>query len=214
MRTSVRRGVVFGAPLLGYTVAMLHPTRLGFDDDPSLYIGIHLFIPVVAVLLAWMVVLLVDGIEGRAATLARFLAWPFAVVYTVFTTFSGLAYGALVWQAGDLPVAERPAASSLIHAVYGSSLESGIHLAASVAWLALVAVTVVALLGRAPIPTLVLLPVGAFLFAWTHERPWGPAGMAAILAAVVWFELRPVAARPPRSRSLTDSGGSNADTHE
>ena len=43
-----------------------------------------------------------------------------------------------------------------------------------------------------------LLAAGALVYANTHERPWGPAGMAAILAGIVWLELKPTVLRPGR----------------
>ena len=45
MRIGLRRSVLLGAPLFGYVVGMLHPTRLRFGQSPWLYIGIHLVMP-------------------------------------------------------------------------------------------------------------------------------------------------------------------------
>jgi drug/metabolite transporter (DMT)-like permease len=38
---------------------------------------------------------------------------------------------------------------------------------------------------------LVLMILGALLFAVGHPKPTGPIGMAFFLAGVVWLELRP-----------------------
>jgi hypothetical protein len=177
---------------------MLHPMRLRLDQSPSLYIGIHLVMPLLIGLLAWMIVLLVEGIENRAATAARLLVVPFALVYSVFTAFAGLAYGVMVWKAGRLPAEEQPGAVALIHDVFHNGLDRAIYLAAGVLWLAAIVAAAVALRGRAPIPALALLVLGAVIFANSHERPWGPAGMAAILAGIVWLELRPNIVRTGR----------------
>ena len=48
---------------------------------------------------------------------------------------------------------------------------------------------VLALRRQAPLPALLLLAVGGLLFAKSHVRPWGPAGMTAFLAGAVWVEL-------------------------
>jgi hypothetical protein len=142
-------------------------------------------------LLAWMIVLLVDGVDGRAVTTARLLAVPFAVAYTLFTAFDGVAVGAFVWKANALPPVQRESAGNLIHSVSNSTLEHALYLVAALTWLVAVLAVIVALRRRAPLPALLLLGLGAAAFARSHVRPWGPAGMAAVLAGVVWLELRP-----------------------
>jgi hypothetical protein len=198
MKISLRRSVLLGAPLFGYVVGMLHPTRLRLDQSPWLYIGIHLGMPVLIGLLAWMIVLLVEGIDNRAATAARLLVVPFALVYSVFTTFAGLAYGVMVWKAGRLPAKEQPGALALIHDVFHNGLERTVYVSAGLLWLAAVVAAAFALRGRAPVPALALLAIGAAIYANSHERPWGPAGMATILAGIVWLEFRPSPVRTGR----------------
>jgi hypothetical protein len=193
-----RRAVLFGAPLLGYVVAMLHPTHLRIGESPWLYIGIHLFMPVLVGLLAWMILLLVGGVESRAAMVARLLVVPFALVYIVFSTFAGLAYGVMVWRANRLPAAEQAGAVTLIHEVFHNGIKSAIYVVAAVLWVAAVLAAAVALRHQAPVAALVLLVAGAVVFGYSHERPWGPAGMAAILAGVAWLELKPKRAAESR----------------
>src|SRR5207248_9355672 len=95
---TIRRAVVFGAPLLAYLVSMFHPTRVLENGTPWAYIAIHLGFAAVLCLLAWMFVLLVDGVPGVWATAVRVLAIPFAVAYTLYTAYSGVTVGALVWK--------------------------------------------------------------------------------------------------------------------
>ena len=57
--------------------------------------------PAIVCLLAWMMLFLVEGIEGTAAGAARVLADAFAVAYTAFTAFGGIAIGAFVKQMGS-----------------------------------------------------------------------------------------------------------------
>jgi hypothetical protein len=198
MSLSLRRAVIFGAPLLAYIVGMLHPTHVGLAGDPWPYIGIHLALPLVIGLLAWMIVLLVEGVDNRAASAARVLVVPFAISYGFFTGFVGLAYGVMVWKAGDLPVDQQQGAVALIHDVFHNSVETAVYFVAGLVWFAAILAVVVALRRRAPLAPLVLLALGALVFANTHERPWGPGGMAAILAAVVWLELKPDVLRSGR----------------
>jgi hypothetical protein len=185
-----RRAVLFGAPLLFYIAGVLHPAKLVVGEDDRLFLGLHLALPFVICLLAWSLVLLVDGVHNRAATLARVLVIPFAIAYTAFEAVAGIARGAFVWKANDLPAEGQPAAAQLISSVSHSGLARPLYLTSSALWLAAALSVVVALRRSAPIPALVLMALGAILFAKTHVRPWGPGGMAAFLAGVVWFELR------------------------
>jgi hypothetical protein len=193
-----RRAVLFGAPLLAYVAGMLHPTHVLVGGSPWLYIGVHLAWALIACLLAWMLILLVDGVEGLAARTVRVLAIPFAVSYTLFTSFGGVAIGAFVWKANELPPDQRPAAATLIDIVTHSSLAGPIRVCANLLWLAAALAVVLALRKKAPLPALALLAVGAAIFAYRHERPWGAGGMAALLAGVVWLELKPAPAPEPR----------------
>jgi hypothetical protein len=189
---------LFGAPLLAYVAGMLHPTHVLVDRSPWLYIGVHLAWPLIACLLAWMLLLLVDGVDGSAAIVARVLAIPFAVAYTVFTAFGGITIGAFVWKANELPADQQPIAAALIDDVTHSSLAGPIRLCANLLWLGAVLAVVVALRRKAPLPALGLLAIGAAVFAWRHERPWGAGAMAAVLAGVVWLELKPSSVTEPQ----------------
>jgi hypothetical protein len=188
---TVRRAVIFGAPILGYVLAQLHPQHLFLGEDARLFIGVHLVFPVILCLLAGMIVLLVQGVDGAAATAARLLAIPFAVAYTLYTAFDGVALGVYVAKANQLPISQQQTAATLIRSVNSSALAHPLYLTASGLWLAAMLAVVVALWGRVPLPALALVAIGAAAFARSHVRPWGPAGMAAIAVGVVWLELRP-----------------------
>ena len=183
--------MLFGAPLFAYVAGMLHPSHVLVNGSPWLYIGVHLAWPLLACLLAWMLLLLVDGVDGAAATWTRVLAIPFAVAYTLFTAFAGIGIGAFVWKANQLPADQQPAAAALIANVTHSSLATPIRLTANLLWLAAALAVVIALRHVAPLPALVLVALGAAVFAYRHERPWGPGGMAAVLAGIAWLELKP-----------------------
>jgi hypothetical protein len=202
----LRRVAVFAGPLLVYIAVLIHPTGLRVGRDDRLFLGVHLAFPFLVCLLAWSLVLLVDGVENRAATAVRFLVIPFAVAYTAFATFDGIAIGTFVSKANGLPEGEQLSAARLIHSVSNSELEWPLYLFAGGFWLATVLAVVVALRREAPVPALVLLAVGAVLFAKSHVRPWGPAGMTAFLAGAVWVELHAgsVAARVRRPARETD----------
>jgi hypothetical protein len=182
-----RRAVLFGGPLLFYVGALIHPKLKAGD---TWFLALHLTFPFLICLLAWGLLLLVDGVDNPAASLTRVLAIPFAVVYTTYTAFGGIAVGAFAWKVESLPEQAQPIGVQLVNSVTGSALDRPLYLAAGISWVAAVGAVVLALRRSAPWPGLVLILVGAVLFAKSHVRPWGPAGMAAFLAGVVWLELR------------------------
>src|SRR5262249_5098095 len=197
-----RRAVIFSGPLLAYVIGIAHPSHLVVGERDRLFLAIHIAFPFVICLLAWGLYLLVDGVDNRAATVARVLVIPFAVAYTAFESVAGIARGAFVWKAEGLTGRRQLDAAQLIHSVMHSALARPLWLTASALWLAAALSVVVALRHRAPWPALVLLAAGALLFAFSHVRPWGPGGMAAFLAGAVWAELG--AGRVPAPRHDTE----------
>jgi hypothetical protein len=191
----VRRAVIFGGPFLAYIAALVHPK--GLAPGERQFLVFHLAFPLLVCLLAWTLLLLLNGLDDTAATVARVLVIPFAVAYTTFVTFDGIAMGAFAWKVTELPREAWPAGVELVNTVSSSELERPLYLAAGLSWVAAVIGVAVALRRTAPWPALLLLVIGAALFAKSHVRPWGAAGMAAFLAGVVWLELRP--ARDVRS---------------
>jgi hypothetical protein len=199
----LRRVVIFGGPLLAYLIGVAHPDHLAVGESDRLFIAIHVAFPFAICLLAWGLWLLVDGVANAAATVARVLVVPFAVAYTAFEAVAGIARGTLVWKANELSGARQLHAAELISSWTHSGIARPLYVTASALWLAAALAVVAALRRRAPAPALVLMAAGAALFAFTHVRPWGPGGMAAFLAGVIWVELD--AARDRASEPGTDA---------
>ena len=191
----LRRAVIFGGPLLAYLIGIAHPDHLRVGESDRLFIAIHVAFPFAICLLAWGMWLLVDAVDDPAATVARVLVVPFAIAYTAFEAVAGIARGTLVWKANDLSGDRQLHAAELISSWTHSGIARPLYLTASAFWLAAALAVVVALRRQAPLPALALMALGALLFAWTHVRPWGPGGMAAFLAGVVWVELHAGRAR-------------------
>lgn len=189
----LRRAVLFGVPFLYVVLGLLHPTsnpELG--DETGLFIGLHVAQLFLIGGLACMLWLLVEGLDGRAARVARALILPFVIAYTALDAVLGLAWGIAAEKANELPVADQAAAGRLIHNLNEPELFGYIgYFGAGLLWLA-VALTVVTALGKkAPRPALALMALGALVFALGHARPMGPIGMALFLAGIAWLELRP-----------------------
>ena len=193
-RRGWRRLVLFGVPSLYLVLGVLHPTEnpeLG--DDTDLFVGLHIVQLVLIAGLAWVLWLLVEGVVGPAATLARALIIPFAVVYTALDAILGIAWGIAAETANDLPAEDQPGAGRLVdELISGDPDPRGLILywGAGLLWLATVLAVVVALRKSAPVGALVLMSLGAAVFAVGHAPPMGPTGMGLFLAGIVLTEFQ------------------------
>jgi len=114
----IRRAVLFGVPLLYLVLGLLHPTPdPGLGDETGLFVGLHIGQLFLIGGLAYALWLLVDGIDGRAARIARALILPYAITYTALDAIAGIAMGTVVEKANALPAADQAAAGRLIDAV-------------------------------------------------------------------------------------------------
>jgi hypothetical protein len=189
----VRRAILFGVPFLYVVLGLLHPMEnpeLG--DETSLFIGLHIAQLFLIGGLAYVLWLLVEGVDGRAATVARALILPFVVAYTALDSVLGIAWGIVAEKANELPADDQAAAGRLIDELLSTDpLGLILYWGAGLLWLAVALAVVAALRRHAPRPALVLMAMGAIVFTLGHARPVGPVGMALFLAGIVWLELRP-----------------------
>lgn len=189
----LRRAVLFGVPFLYLVLGLLHPTaNPEVGDETGSFIWLHVVQLFLIGGLAYMLWLLVDQLDGRAARVARALILPFVIVYTAVDSVLGIAWGIAAQKANELPVADQAAAGRLIDDLLEPEpLGYLLYFGAGLLWLAVV-LAVVAALGRiAPRPALTLMAIGAAVFALGHARPVGPIGMTLFLAGIGWLELRP-----------------------
>jgi hypothetical protein len=188
----VRRAVLFGVPLLYVVLGLLHTDNPEVGDETGLFIWLHIAQLFLIGGLAYMLWLLVEGIDGRAARVARALILPFVILYTALDAVLGIAWGIVAEKANELPVADQPAAGRLMDALLEPEpLGYILYFGAGLLWLAVALTVVTALGGRAPRPALALMAIGATVFALGHAKPVGPIGMALFLAGIAWLELRP-----------------------
>jgi hypothetical protein len=192
-RILVRRAVLFGVPFLYLVLGLLHPTSNPEVGDPTgFFIGLHVAQLFLIGGLAYTLWLLVEGLDSRAARVARALILPFVIVYTALDSVLGIAWGIVAEKANELPVADQRAAGRLIDALLEPEpLGYVLYFGAGLLWLAAALTVVTALATKAPRPPLVLITIGAIVFALGHARPVGPIGMTLFLAGIVWLELRP-----------------------
>jgi hypothetical protein len=188
----VRRAVLFGVPSLYVILGLLHTDNPEVGDETGLFIGLHIAQLFHIGGLAYMFWLLVEGLESRAAKVARALILPFVILYTALDSVLGIAWGIVAEKANELPVADQRAAGRLIDSLLEPEPRGYIlYFGAGLLWL-VVALTVVTALGtKAPRPALALMAIGAAVFALGHSQPVRPIGMALFLAGIAWLELRP-----------------------
>jgi hypothetical protein len=192
-RLLLRRTILFGTPLLYIVLGIIHPM-----EDPvmgeatGVFIGLHFAQMFLIAGLAYSLWLLVDGLESRAATVTRVLIVPFVILYTTLDAIAGLGMGDLVRMANEAPAAQQATLGPFIDELREPDLAGYvIYLGAGLSWLAAVVAAAVALRKRGPRASLVLMVLGALVFAVGHPKPTGPIGMSLFLAGLIWLELRP-----------------------
>jgi hypothetical protein len=200
-RLLLRRAILFGTPLLYIVLGILHPMEdPGLGEATGLFIGLHFAQMFLIAGLAYSLWLLVDGLESRAATVTRVLILPFVILYTTLDAIAGLGMGDLVRMANELPAAEQATIGPFIEELREPDIGGYvIYLGAGLSWVAAVVAATVAVKEPGPRSALVLMALGALIFAVGHPKPTGPIGMSLFLAGVLWLELRPRTAETPQA---------------
>lgn len=187
----LRRAVVFTAVAGYFVLGIVHPMDdLQVGDDTTLYLWLHIVQPVLILLLAWGIWLLVRGLPGRAAQVARIAIVPYAIAYTTLDAIAGIATGLVVREANGMSAADGAAVQRMLDGDGGDVITLVVYLASGLTWFvaalaAAVAVRQVGGLG----PTL-LMAIGAAIFAVGHPFPPGPIGIALFGLGVAWLEVR------------------------
>ncbi|HVD58769.1 MAG TPA: hypothetical protein VNC17_18145 [Thermoleophilaceae bacterium] len=189
---------------LGWAVVLLfHGAPDGADvygslrDEASRYLTVHLVSLVFLGLMGAALYLLLRDLPGRAAQISRLAILPFVVFYVAGDAIAGVATGALVDHANDLPASERAGTADAVQALWDDFITGDLLLGLGAAsWIvAALAAAVAYARAGAPIAVTVLLALSALVF-W-HTPPIGPVGLVCFAAAVVL-----VAGRWPPRRTV------------
>jgi hypothetical protein len=198
---------LIGVPFAWAVLLLFHPGGEATDvygsarDDVTAFLVVHLgmllFIPLMAV----AVYLLLRGVGGTAAKVARIALVPFVIFYSAWETLQGIANGILVDQVNALPQREREVGATLVQDFAESPLVRDMGVFAVPGSLGLIVALIaaaVALKKEAGAPTSVaaLLGISGFLIT-AHPPPFGPTGLALFIVAVLLLGRTTVAARAP-----------------
>jgi hypothetical protein len=186
----LRRGVIFAA-VAGYIVlGLLHPIELNVGDDSTVYLYLHVVQPVLIGLLAWGLWLLVKGLPGRAAQIARVAVVPYLIAYTMLDSIAGISLALNVREANGMSPADAAAVNRLMDGLGDEVVPAAVYLASGLTWLVAAVATAIAVRqvgGRGPA---MLMALGAAIFAVGHPFPPGPVGIALFGLGVAWLEYR------------------------
>jgi hypothetical protein len=188
--TWLRRGIFLAAVVGYFVIGAVHPANIEVGDETTLYLAIHLVQPVLILLLAWGIWLLVKGLPGRAAQVARVAIVPYAIVYSMFDAIAGVALGQIIRQANAASTADAATVQRLLDESGTDYIGMGIWLASGLAWFAMALAAAVAVKHAGGLGPTLLMAIGAAVFAIAHPFPPGPIGITLFGLGVAWLELR------------------------
>ena len=201
---------MIAAPVALALVELWHPLFASDAEQTLLpvadrWLAVHLLQLPLFALLALALYLIVDGLDGAAATIARLGAVVFAALYAALDAVAGIATGVLAREANALEPAARSAVAATIDSLFADPIVGGglslLTVAASLAWLVAALAAAVALrAGGAHRVAVVLIALSAVLFPLGHTPPNAQLalGCFAVGAALVEFG--------PRTRVDTERG--------
>jgi hypothetical protein len=204
--TWLRRGF-FAVAVVGYIVlGAVHPAEINVGDDTSLYIGLHLVQPVFVLLLAWGTWLLVKGLPGRAAQIARIAIVPYAIAYSMLDAIAGVALGQAVREANRLSAADGAVVQRILDGSGGQDyIGIVIFVASGLTWFVMALAAAIAVKQIGGVGPSLLMTVGAAIFAVGHPFPPGPIGMTLFGLGIAWLEFRREPARAPEASPVLNA---------
>ena len=183
--------------LIGFSALLwLHPMVSDYEglrEVTTRFQLVHLAMVLVLPLLALTMHAMLDGLPGRAATVARVALVPFVAFYVPYVAFEGIALGVLGQELNGLPAAQRDAvAPGLVEDFARNPIVGEPSLFWALGTIALLVAVVSALLAfrRAGAPAALQVLRGASALIGTHAPPLAPIGLVCFSAAA-WMALRP-----------------------
>jgi hypothetical protein len=186
------------APLALAVLEMWHPviqtgTPAGLEPligQAQIWTFVHLAQLPLFGLTAWAVASLLAGDQSRVASLARGLLAAFAVAYSAFDSFAGLATVTVIQAGQALQAGALPVAIELARAIFLSPITAVLFLLGTGCWTLGAGLAAFALLkaGAARIPV-ALLALAALALWGGHRPPFGPITFGLAAVAMLWLAL-------------------------
>ncbi|MEV6492026.1 hypothetical protein AB0M20_25920 [Actinoplanes sp. NPDC051633] len=191
-----RRAILLGVPLAFAALTLLHPQQDPHElgSAATRWLVVHALQLILTVLLAYSIWMLLDGLAGRAALLARGAIPAFLVFFSAFDGVAGLATGWLEQDAHHHGTADQATIRAAIDELFnGNWLTGNLSIAGAAtafSWLAITIASAVALHQAGAGGLTVAAMAAASLFA-SHPPPFGTIGLLAFfLAAYRWDRRR------------------------
>lgn len=208
LTTVLRRTFLVGPPLALAVVLWFHPAGgenvfEGVRADANTWFLVHVGLLLALPLLGIAAYLLVDGLDGRAATLSRLALAPFLVFYAAYEVTVGAATGILVDHANGLPATEQAAVAGAIQDLNRNPIltdPSVSMVVGALAWIVAMIAAAVAL-RRSGESWIVTVLVGLAAAFAVHPPPVGPVALVCFVAAAVLVER----SRARRGRSPAEA---------
>jgi hypothetical protein len=196
VKATARRALVLGPPLVLGLLELGHPGLLpGAPIAATLapivtwWTALHVAQVPLFALLGLAVLLLIRGLDGRAARVSRGALAAFVVVYPAFDAAVGVGSGVVLRALGP-PTADRLALiEPVLQALFWGPVTGLMAVVGSAAWMVGLLAAAWAWRGAgAPWPVVALLAASGLLLGFSHIRPFGPLACGALLVAAGWIE--------------------------
>ena len=187
--------LLVGVPLAFSVLLWLHPMvgdYEGLREVTTRFQVVHVAMVLTLPLLAAGIYVMLRGLGGRSATVARGALIPFVAFYVPYVAFEGIALGVLGEQLNGLPAGQRDAvAAGLVRDFASNPIlgEPGIFWALGSTALIVVMVSTMLAFRRAGAPLALQVLLGASVLIGTHAPPLAPIGWACF-AAAGWMVMR------------------------
>jgi hypothetical protein len=203
---AARAAVLVAIPVGFSGLLWLHPMLddyAGVLDVYTRFQLVHVAMVLAVVVLAAGVYLLLDGMRGRAASVARVALVPFVAFYVPYVAFEGVGVGVLGQELNGLAAAQRDAITAgLVEDFARNPIlgEPGVFWAlGTIAWVTVIVAAVVAF-RRAGAPLALQVLIGLAALIGTHAPPLAPIGWLCFAGAgllVLRARRTPAAAPAP-----------------
>ncbi len=191
-QSPARRTLIVATPILFAGLTLLHPVEDPWELGDALprWMAVHVGQVVLTIMLAYSVWMLLDGLSGRGATVARAALPVFLVAFSAFDAVAGIATGWLALRAEDQTGEARLATLEAIEYLFADNWLAGnlsiLGGLTAISWMTLAIAAAVALRSAGADRLTVSAMSTAVLFG-SHPAPIGTVGLLAFtLAAWRW----------------------------